>query len=157
MAEPSIKVLAVYRLKVTDDLFREQLAILYPAHLPDVDLAAAERQVREQLDSTVLVEVLVRNRDGRFDMGHFTQPDESIPRENWQAAWAEAFLSADGEVLAVDRWSSAPEVGDLRVAFFLHYWDAKRPLRSSYGDIHCPPPQAMPERLERLVPYEPAD
>ena len=157
MGEPTIDVVGVYRLKVTDDLFREQLSILYPADLPDVARAAAEREVREQLESIVLIESLVHNQDARFDVGDFVQPREDVPRENWQVAWAEAYLSSDGESLAVNRWSPAPESGDLRVAFFLHHWDPTRPLLSTYGAIECPPPQAMPERLERLVPYEPVD
>jgi len=30
-------------------------------------------------------------------------------------------------------------------------------LRSGFGDIPCPPAEDMPERLARLVPYEPVD
>jgi hypothetical protein len=157
MAAPSIEVLGVHRLTVTEDLLREQMEILYPPRAGDIDRAGAEQHVRDQLDSTVLIEALVRNRDGHFDIGDFTQPDESLPRSNWQVAWAEAYLSADGEALAVERWSPAPASGDLRVAFFLHYWDPGRPLRSSYGDLQCPLPKGMPKRLAKLVPYEPVD
>jgi hypothetical protein len=32
-------------------------------------------------------------------------------------------------------------------------WDSSKPLGSSYGDIWCPVPVPMPDRLERLVPY----
>jgi hypothetical protein len=157
MTEASIEVLGVYRVAVTDDLLREQLDILYPPEGSSVDRAAAEHQVREQFSSTVLVEALVHNRDASFDIGDFTQPDERRPHDSWQAAYAEAFLSSDGEALVVDRWSPAPESGDLRVAFFIHYWDPGRPLRTTYGDVQCPPPHVMPDRLARLVPYEPVD
>jgi hypothetical protein len=153
--EPAIDVLGVYRLDVSDDLFKEQLSILYPEDLPDVDRVAAEGEIREQLESVVLIEANVRNRDARFDPGDFIQPRDDFPRDNWQVAWAEAYLSLDGHTLAVKRWSGAPESGDVRIAFFVHYWDPLRPLLSSYGSVVCPPPQPMPERLERLVPYEP--
>jgi hypothetical protein len=70
---------------------------------------------------------------------------------------AEAFLTPDGKALAAKRWSFDVPPGDLRLAFFLHVWNAATPLRTSYGDIRCPPPTAMPERLERLVPYQNVD
>lgn len=157
MGDPVIEVLGVFRLNVTDELFREQLSILYPDDAPGIDRVAAARDVRKQLECVVLIEVLVRNRDDRFDAGDFAQPRDGVPRSDWQVAWAEAYLSPSGESLAVERWSPPPESGDLRVAFFLHYWDPTRPLLTTYGDIICPPPQAMPERLARLVPYEPVD
>ncbi len=156
MGEPSIEVVGVYRLEVTDELLREQLEILFSSDLPDDDRADAEEQVREQLQSTVLVEAFVRNSDETFDPGDFTQPQDDASEDEWQAAWAEAYLSADGATLSEDL-ESPPESGDFRVAFFIHEWDASHPLRTSYGDVRCPPPTAMPERLERLVPYQPVD
>ena len=157
MSEPEVNVLGVYRLIVTDDLVSEQQSILYPdATLGEARLAA-ELQIREQLGSVVLIEAVVRQRDTRFDIAHFVQPREDQPRDSWQCAWAEAFLSPDGQSLAAERWSPTPDSGDLRIAFFLHGYDPTRPLRTSYGDIVCPPPQAMPERLARLVPFEPVD
>jgi len=47
-----------------------------------------------------------------------------------------------------------PKSGDLRIAFYFHYFDPAKPLMSSYGDLICPAPNVMPERLVRLVPYE---
>jgi len=152
LSAPQIEILGVYRLPVTEDLFREQHSILYADSDP-----VAEKRCRDQLASTVLVEVLLRNRDESFDLGDFTQPQEGVPRENWQAPWAEAYLTLDGEALATERWSSPPQTEDLRVAFFLHYWQPNAVLRSSYGDLSCPAVREMPERLGRLVPYEPVD
>jgi hypothetical protein len=117
--------------------------------------AQAERQCREQLSSIVLVEAIVRNRDDRFDIGQFTQPQDGVPQQNWQVPWAEAYLTPDGQALAVDRWSDPPASGNLRVAFFMHLWQPDKPLRSSYGEVTCPAVQKMPERLAQLVPYEP--
>jgi hypothetical protein len=156
MGDPTIKVLGIYRLNVTDELFREQHSILYPDSL-GVSRAISEPQIREQLDSVVLVEALVRDRDNRFDVSDFTQAQVGIARDHWQVAWAEAYLSLDGTALAVERWSPAPESGDLRIAFFIHGWDPMSPLLSSYGEISCPQPQPMPDRLARLVPFEPVD
>src|SRR5215470_7365229 len=103
MAEPTIKVLGIYRLNVTDELVRRQHSILYPDSL-DVTRAISEPQIREQLGSVVLVEALVLNRDSRFDVRDFTQAQIGVPRDRWQAPWAEAYLSLDGTSLAVARW-----------------------------------------------------
>jgi hypothetical protein len=155
MAQPTIEVLGVYSIPVTKELLREQTDILYGTDLAADERRDAEFQCREQLESTVLVEVLVRDRDQRFGVGDFCQPQEGVPRSSWQVAWAEAFLSEDGERLIVERWSNAPEAGSFRVAFFIHLWKSSAPLMTSYGDLHCPEVKMMPERLQKLVPYEP--
>ena len=109
------------------------------------------------MESTVLVEVFVRNRDGRFKVGDFSQPQDGVPRDNWQVAWAEAYLSEDGESLFVERWGDAPKADTFRVAFFIHCWNPNAPLLTSYGERRCPEVNKMPERLHKLVPYEPVD
>jgi hypothetical protein len=157
MAQPTIEVLGVYSLPVTDELLQEQTDILHGSDISGDERRNAERQCREQLESTVLVEVLVRGRDKRFDVGGFSQPQDGVPRENWQAAWAEAYLSEDGQSLLVERWGSPPKVDSFRVAFFIHCWIAAKPLLTSYGEVACPAVKKMPERLRKLVPYEPVD
>ena len=152
MAGPVIEVLGVYRLRVTQELVDEQRELLYPS-LSGEQRAAAEAKVRAQLEAAVLIELLVRHRDMRFTADDFTQRLDGVPRKNWQAAWAEAFLSPDGTELAVERWGDMPKAGDLRIAFFMHFWNADTPLASSYGDIPCPAPAPMLERLKTLVPY----
>ncbi|MHC4747483.1 MAG: hypothetical protein ACYS18_09225 [Planctomycetota bacterium] len=122
MNEAEIEVLWVYSLRVTEQLFRKQFEILYDCPMSNSERSQAERNCREQLSSIVLIEATVRNHDDRFDVRHFTQPQDSVPVGNWQGAWAEAYLTSDG-----------------------------------YGEVQCPSVQEMPERLERLVPYEPVD
>ena len=154
MPEPSVEVIGVYRVRVTDALIQERVQYSYSrdAVATRDGCSAVERECRDFLESIVLVEALVRNRDGRFDVGDFTQRVGDT-RDNWQVAYAEAFLTPDGEALASTRSYEVPP-GDLRVAFFVHFWDEERPLATSYGDVDCPTPTAMPERLERLVPYQ---
>ena len=43
--------------------------------------------------------------------------------------------------------------GSLRVAFYLHFYDAERPLDWTYGKVECPPIEPIPKRLKALVPY----
>ena len=157
MAQPTIEFLGVYSLPVTNDLLREQTDILYGSDLAGAERRDAERQCREQLESTVLVEVLVRNRDKRFNLGDFSQPQHGVPRDNWQVAWAEAYLSEDGEELLVERWGDAPKADAFRVAFFIHCWNPNAQLLTSYGELRCPEVKKMPERLQKLVPYELVD
>jgi hypothetical protein len=150
MAEPYVEVLGVYQVRATDAL------IQYSYSKDDVKTkegrAAAEHECSEFLESIVLVEIAIHDCDERFDVGDFTQR-VGENRDNWQVAYAEAFLTPDGEALASEPSHDGP-MGDLRVAFFLHFWDSKKPLASSYGDIVCPAVAPIPERLERLVPYE---
>ena len=156
MSAPTIRVLGIHRLRVTEELFREQHSILWPDTL-GVSREVSEPYIREQLASVVLVEALVLARDSRFSMNDFEQAQIGVPPGHRQVAWAEAYLSLDGIALAVERWSPTPESGDLRVAFYIHDWNPTLPLLSSYGEILCPQPQPMSDRLERLVPFEPVD
>mgnify|MGYP000495343401 CR=1 FL=1 len=157
MAKPTVDVLGVYSIPVTDDLLREQTDILHGADLTGDAREDAEEDVREQLESTVLIEVLVRNRDKRFDVGDFSQAQDGVPRDSWQVAWAEAYLSEDGNQLLVERWGDAPKADSFGVAFFIHYWNPAAPLLTSYGEVRCPTVNKMPERLQKLVPYVPVD
>jgi hypothetical protein len=154
MAQPTIEVLGVYSVPVTEELVREQTDILHGEDIGGTERRDAEREIREQLESTVLVEVFVRNRSEQFDVGDFSQPQGGLPRHNWQVAWAEAYLSDDGEKLLVERWAESPKANSFRLAFFIHYWNPAAKLLTSYGELTCPPVAQIPERLQKLVPYE---
>src|SRR5687768_2220861 len=97
MPEPTIRVLGVYSLPVTEDLLREQTDILYGADLTGEARHLAEEKCRDQLESTVLVEALVRDRDDRFRPKDFCQPLGWDEDGNYQVAWAGAYLSRDGQ------------------------------------------------------------
>ena len=157
MSKPQIEILGVYQLPVTEELFRKQFDILYGYEMTGAERVKAERSCRSQLSSAVLIEALVKDRDNYFGVGDFAQQYEDKPEDSWQVAWAEAFLTPDGKSLVVERGADPPKTGDLRVAFFMHYWDPDRPLHTSYGKFTCPQIQEMPERLKRLVPYITAD
>ncbi len=149
-----VQLIGVYALPVTDDLVAEQTAVLFGDEPTDDDIA----QVRSQLASTVLVEVLVKEADESFDVGDFAQADPNLPRENWQVAWAEAYLNENGDELLCDRWDSpSKEIRTFRVAFFVHCWKDSQPIMTSDGELLATAPMPMPERLARLVPYECVD
>ena len=145
-----VQLIGVYALPIDRAMIKAQAEILYGDDAAAEDLA----QTREQLESVVLVEVLVSNAGSEFDVGDFTQEDSQQPPENWQAPWAEAFLSRDGGRLLAERGEPLPAAhAAFRVAFYLHYWKPGQPLLTTYGHLATTPPAAMPERLARLVPY----
>jgi hypothetical protein len=154
---PKIQILGIYQLSVTEELVEEQLHVLYGENFSEDTYYDARRNCEHQLRSTVLFEVLVSNCDEHFSMSDFIQPCESMPKENWQAAWAEAYLTIDGKELLVNRWCAPPKERNFRVAFFIHEYDPNQPLHTSYGQIACPTLDEMPERLKILVPYEIVD
>jgi hypothetical protein len=150
----SIKLLGIYTLAVSEDLLKQQTLELWGA----TPSPSQQAQVRDQLGSVVLVEVLVTDADEKFGAPDFTQEDPGQPRANWQAAWDVSFLSADGEKLLAKRLKSlSPRTTNFRVAFYIHYWKSGQPLITSYGALSTPPPSPMPERLSRLVPFASVD
>ncbi|QQR72273.1 MAG: hypothetical protein IPJ17_12145 [Holophagales bacterium] len=147
--KPSIEVLGVYRLTITIDLVREMTNARFvePENWPGEKKAAEQAGLRE-LREAVLVEVLVLHRDDQFRIEDFGQPQSD------QAAYAERYLSDDGESVVGTAWDP-PSGPTLRLAFFLHYLHVDRPLLTSYGPVTLPEPRPMPLRLSRLMPYQP--
>jgi hypothetical protein len=104
-----------------------------------------------------LIELSVLGAQGFFNVGNITQEIPNQPRGNWQVPYMEQILSASGnEVLADDyEASKRPELwrGDIRLAFFFHYLDFERPLRTPFGDVQLPAESDLPERLS-MMEYE---
>ncbi len=155
MPTARIEIVGVYKLPVTDELFEKDFQARWESSTPDFDRASAIRRCREELESVVLVELVVMNPDDRFKPDDFAQTDESLPQGEWQAAWAEAYLTSDGTSYAGKfRWAPPPHGESIRMAFYMHFWDPEKSLLTSYGEVQGLATQLMPERLQRLVPYE---
>jgi hypothetical protein len=142
----NIEVLGVYKLEVTNEVFQAQLPMY-----------GDEEQCRDHFSFVVLIEVIVTDIDERFDIGHFRQP--RLVKGSEQVAYDEALLSLDGEeVIARDIFCLRGRGnGPHRLAFYLHYYDPKLPLKWTYGEVRCPLVTDMPVRLQMLVPYRPCD
>ncbi len=148
---PAIQILGAHRVKLTQRLFLHALEVKYAGcGLQGDECRRAAKATLEELSSVVLLEVLISNRDRRFDMGDFCQ------RGSDQAPYDEHFLSADGSRV-VSAGFDVPARKTLRCAFFLHFFDPAKPLETSYGKVPVPPITPMPRRLRTLVPYEPTD
>lgn len=143
-----IELVGVYQLPVTEELVRSQAELLFGANLS----IGQREQARRQLECTVLVEVLVSDAEADLNVMDFVQENPRLPPTDWQAAWAEAFLSADGQRLLVKRWAPLPQNHTtFRVAFFIHEWQAGGRLVTSYGNVPGAQPGPMPDRLRELV------
>jgi hypothetical protein len=128
------------------------------AAFTDEDRREMEAKFRSLMDEAVVVEALVSHADENFYVGDFVQPDPSRPEGQWQVAWNEKFLTADGEALLPERRSRAiPDERQFRIVFVIHFWKVDQPLHSSYGVLSLPTTQPLPERLWQLAPYERPD
>jgi hypothetical protein len=63
---------------------------------------------------------------------------------------------SDGSAVDSELTGELGRVGQaVRVAFYFHFLDQRKPLNTSYGPVTVPAIEPMPTRLARLVPYEP--
>lgn len=157
MPNPKLEVIGVYRLPVTPELLARQIKELVSPRMTSAQQRQTNEHIRRQLESVVLIEVLVENADDRFSCDDFTQPLVGVPRSSWQAAYREALLSADGRRKRSARSGEKADARNFRVVFFLHCYRPDLPLLTSYGERNCPPVANMPTRLQKLHPFVPVD
>jgi hypothetical protein len=145
---PKIQIVGTYSVLVDDALIKAAMDIKYPLGMfSEKDREAAQPAVISEMSSAVLVEVIIEGADERYTADDFSQPDSE------QAAYMETYLSSDGTsvISEYDR----PSGDFLRVAFFLHDFNATKPLKTSYGEFNVRQPVPIPERLNKIVRYEP--
>ena len=145
MPTPSINVLGVYRPEIPAEVYQRQLRV-----------TGSDERTKAHFRSLVLIEAVTEQIDDRFKMNEMGQPYilRNYP-DHFQCAYDEVLLSADGKTIIERSMNCVKGEGPLRFAFYLHYYDAERPLRWSYGQISCPAVEPVPMRLKRLVPYNP--
>ncbi len=105
-------------------------------------------------ESVHLVEILVRNSEGRFDLSEFTQEVNGQPKQNWQVPWDERILDSIGEKVIADSFSvkKKPELwnGIVRLTFFFHYLDFFKPLITPFGLVPLINQKSKPDRLSEI-------
>jgi hypothetical protein len=101
-----------------------------------------------------LIEVVVRNSAGPFELVAFWQENPTQPKSNWQVCYDEQVLDKTGERIVADGWDAKKDkglwTGDVRLAFFLHYVDFSKPLNTQFGDVPLPSPTERPARLSMI-------
>ena|SRR5690349_19617682 len=143
MPTPRIAVLGVYRPDIPARVYKQQLKV-----------TGSDEKTEAHFRDLVLIEAVVEQIDGRFKMGDLGQPyTRGDYKDHFQCAYDEALLSSDGKIVIERSMNCVKGSGPLRFAFYLHFYDASRPLESSYGQTQCPPVEPVPKRLKHLVPY----
>lgn len=130
----SLRIIGVHPVVPTEGQFREALDIMFGEGLTGRPLAEAQAEVRGHFDGLFLVEIAVEPSGAEPEWTAITQPIEGQPSDNWQVPYDEHPIGDEGT-----RW-----------AFFLHYLDLKRPLRTPVGDHDLPEPTPMPAHLKQI-------
>lgn len=105
-----------------------------------------------------LVELIVNYPPPQVDVGTFCQSDDSLPRSSWQTAYDEHYLDDAGTSIIGNAFENHRLPGtSTRIVFFLHDIDFSKPLLWQNGEIMLSSPVAMPDRLAKLIAYEPVD
>lgn len=143
MPTPRIVILGVYKPEIPNAVYQRQWRV-----------TGSDEKTKAHFKGLVLIEALVEHIDARFSMSELGQlyrrgdyPD------NFQCAYDEALLSSDGKAVIERNMNCVKGSGLQRFAFYLHFYDAGRPLHWSYGQVQCPPVEPVPWRLKHLVPY----
>ena len=146
--KPELEILGVHPVDSDESIRERVLSGRFPHCTSASDRHTALKQVDAQLNSLVLFEIAIRNRDDSFSGGDFGQLGSE------QCAYMERYLNLSGtSVVAKD--FNVPPTGSLRLTFFLHFFDPQLPLRTSYGNYPTPELTEMPARLKSLVEYDP--
>jgi hypothetical protein len=151
MTFPKVTVCGAYRLDPPTDLFSYAMQLKFADGFESPsERQAAEDHVHAELQGVVLLEVSIQHCDQRFRVDDFSQAGSD------QAPYDEVFLTEDGSAVAAELTGKLDRVGQsVRVAFYFHFFDQRKPLNTSYGPVTVPAIEPMPTRLGRLVPYEP--
>ena len=105
-----------------------------------------------------LFELLIHVAPKDVNVSAFTQKDESLPQDSWQVTYNEHFLNEDGTNIVGTFLNQNRLTGtETRLVFFLYFVDFNKPLSSQYGDLVLPTPSSMPERLAKIIEFEPVD
>ena len=138
-----VKILGVYRPEISEETYQEQW-----------DVMGDDADTKEHFAGLVLVEASATEVEGELDLVRLGQQPSSTDDPNrFLCAYDEALLTSDGEGLVDREMGCVHGSGELRFAFYLHYFDQQRPIQFRGIDLQTPEVVSAPERLVRLVPY----
>lgn len=105
-----------------------------------------------------LLELNINSSPSDVDVSSFTQKDEKLPKNSWQTAYDEHFLNDDGTEVIGTYLEYDSLIGDkTRIAFFMYFIDFNKPLLSQYGEIQLSIATPIPDRLLKIIDFEPVD
>jgi hypothetical protein len=147
----NIRVVGVYPVEVTKAGLLEDARIDFGEgnfYLDDL-LGLDDNEFSEHFKEIFLIEVIGDEPGADFDVGAFTQAAPGQSPDAWQVAYDEKFLDSEGSSVCSAPMSS----GAVRLAFFFHHLDQRRPLLGPDCALRLPEPTPMPQRLRNLFRY----
>ena len=109
------------------------------------------------MSDVFLIELKLEIPANEVNVSLFTQQD-AISKEDWQVAYDERFLNEDGtKVIGTFSDHSKLDGAETRIVFFMYFVDVNKSLTSQYGEVILSTPTSMPERLVKIIDFEPAD
>jgi hypothetical protein len=152
---PRIEVVGAYALDVTPKLIEEALRLKGHVRIDPRWRMLVIDGIRGELESVVLAEIIVHRPDKRFTIIGFGQSQTGKKKlaSNDQAAYDEKFLSDDGTSI-VEFNDELLHGKKIRLVFWLHFYRPTEIL-TCYDPVPAPSPSFMPERLARLMQYDP--
>jgi len=99
----------------------------------------------------LLIELLVDGTCDDIDWGEIVIPEDGVCPADWQCAYLEQYLNADGTERICDLYDEPDEAtAPCRVAFFL-YKVGMPIVHTPFGDFDLTNPQNVPDRLIGVV------
>ncbi len=134
MNKPLIDLIGVYRLDDDDIDYEYYGEVFNPQNAQNV----------------YLVEMLIRKPLTEVSIGEITQ-ESDLPLGYRQAPYDEVFLNEQGTEVISEKGITSP----FRLAFFFHYLDFEKPMKTPFGDVVLPscPDNGIPSRLKGKIKY----
>lgn len=105
-----------------------------------------------------LIELEIDASPSYIDVSSFTQRDDDLPEDEWQAAFDEYYLNEEGTEVIGDFLNYESLKGEkTRLVFSMYFVDTDKPLLSQFGEILLPNPSALPERLSEIIEIDDED
>ena len=102
----------------------------------------------------LLVEMILNIPTSEIDWDSMVVSDDTLDKGEWQCAYMEQFLNADGtEKLCEVYDEPKDDVNPSRVAFFI-FREGSRVLRTVYGDFDLSNVKNLPNRLKSIIEFQ---
>jgi hypothetical protein len=141
-----ISPVGLYKFEYSEEDYQNQLRHSYSQSYEE---QYAKDDMREQMDKTVIAEILVSGRSSDFSLG------EIVHGRNGQIPYLGTFLTSDGLKLLPSKPFKRSRSYDFRAAFFICWWDTENPFLEYQGQkIQMPSITKMPERIKEFLKWE---
>lgn len=104
-----------------------------------------------------LIELVIDENIADFDPRQITQEQKGQDKLDWQTAYDEKYLNDEGNKIIGDDFDKPNGLTRFRLVFFFHYLDFNKPLICQYGLINIKQATDLPDRLSKIIEYEPID